>query len=254
MEKQLKNKVIVNFGDSIFGNFRAPEDISTFIAEQTGATVYNVGFGGCRMSTHPSRQFDPFCMYRLADAVSSGDFTLQNEAFTYEPRERDFPEYFKGSLELLESIDFSKVDIITIAYGTNDFTGGQRIDSEDKYDITAFGSALRYSIEKIMGAYPHLKIAVCSLTYRFWRDAEGVVLNDSNTLYKDGFRIPDFNKKAEEIANEYGLFFIDNYNGPVINIDNRNICFSDKDGTHPMIPGRRLIAENIAKNLIKKFG
>ena len=35
MAKSLNGKVIVNFGDSIFGNFRAPEDISSYIAEIT---------------------------------------------------------------------------------------------------------------------------------------------------------------------------------------------------------------------------
>ena len=58
----LSNKKIANLGDSIFGNFRAPEDISSFIAEATGAEVYNLGFGGCRMSVHSLPHFDKFCM------------------------------------------------------------------------------------------------------------------------------------------------------------------------------------------------
>ena len=51
-EYPLYGKKIVNFGDSIFGNYKAPLDISSFLAEYTGATVYNVGFGGTRMSSH----------------------------------------------------------------------------------------------------------------------------------------------------------------------------------------------------------
>jgi len=36
MKKSLVGMQIVNFGDSIFGRSRPPEDISTFIAEYTG--------------------------------------------------------------------------------------------------------------------------------------------------------------------------------------------------------------------------
>ena len=61
-------------------------------------------------------------------------------------------------------------------------------------------------------------------------------------------------KKTEEIAREYGLFYIDNYNGNVINETNRDICFSETDGTHPLVPGLKLIAENVSKELICKFG
>ncbi len=254
MSKSLKGKVIVNFGDSIFGNFRAPEDISTYLAELTGAATYNVGFGGCRMSEHSLKHFDRFGMYRLADAVTTRDFALQDEAFSYEPIGEGLPGYFKGSLEILKSIDFSKVDIITIAYGTNDFTGGRYPESDDKYDSKTFGGALRYSLEKLMKAFPHIKIAVCSPTYRFWRDKDGNVTNDSNDMRYSNGTLPDFVAKTAEVAKEYGVLYIDNYNGSGISKENRDLCFSERDGTHPMPYGRKLIAENLAKELTEAFG
>ena len=103
----LENKIIVNFGDSIFGNFRAPEDISSYIAEITGAKTYNVGFGGCRMSVHSLPHFDKFCMYRIADAVTTRDFQPQEDAFDFVPRGEALPTYFRDSFELLRSIDFN---------------------------------------------------------------------------------------------------------------------------------------------------
>ena len=71
----LKGKTIANFGDSIFGNRRPPNDVSTALAEITGATVYNLGFGGCRMAKHDTN-WDPFSMYRLADSIATNDFTV----------------------------------------------------------------------------------------------------------------------------------------------------------------------------------
>ena len=251
--KSLNGKKIVNFGDSIFGKCRPPYDVSTFLAEATGAETYNVAFGGCRMSEHVLPQFDRFSMYRLADAVVSRDFSLQDESFSYEPIGEALPDYFTEGLATLKGINFSEADIITIAYGTNDYTAGRVLEGKDRYDITAFGGALRYSIEKFSKAYPHIKIVLCSQTYRYWRE-NGIAVSDSNTREISGNKLTDFVKKTEEIAREYGLFYIDNYYGPVINESNRDICFSETDGTHPLVPGLKLIAENIARELTKKFG
>lgn len=252
----LKDKVIVNFGDSIFGNFRAPEDISSYIAELTGAKTYNVGFGGCRMSVHSLPHFDKFCMYRIADAITSRDFTPQEDAFGFIPRGEALPTYFKDSFELLRSIDFSGVDIATIAYGTNDFTAARPLEGAGKYDFTSYGGALRYSLERIMKAYPNMTLVLCSQTYRFWRNKEtGAVIGDSDDrAMESGLYLPEFAEKTREIADEYGLYYIDNYYGSGINKETRDLCFSETDGTHPIPYGRRLIAENIAQNLIKRFG
>ena len=254
MTKPLFGKRIVNFGDSIFGKCRPPEDISTYLSELTGAMTYNVGFGGCRMSEHSLPHFDRFCMYRIADAVTTRDFSLQDESFFYEPIGEALPDYFKEGLDTLKRIDFSKADILTIAYGTNDFTASQKLEGNDKYDVTSYGGALRYSIEKLKAAFPDSSIVLCSQTYRFWRNSEGVVTSDSNTRVVGGQKLTDFVQKTKEIAVEYGLFYIDNYNGSGMNGNNRDICFSDTDGTHPIIPGRKLIAENMAKELVSRFG
>ena len=249
----LKGKTIVNFGDSIFGNFRAPEDISSFIEERTGAKAYNVGFGGCRMAKHVLPQFGRFSMYKLADAITKRDFSAQDEAFDLEPIGEPLPDYFKASLELLKSIDFEKVDIITIAYGTNDYTGQQVLDSSDKYDTDAYGGALRYSIEKIKRRYPHIKIAICSQLYRCWRDNDGNLTDDSDSRVINGKKLADFVEKTEEISKEYGLLFINNYLESGINKESISKCFSKTDGAHPLPYGRMLIAENISKRLDMLF-
>ena len=255
MNKTLNGKIIVNFGDSIFGNFRAPTDISTFISEQTGAKVYNVGFGGCRMSAHPHPHYDKFCMYRLTDAVISKDFSMQDEAVKAEKIGEGLPDYFAGSLELLKGIDFSMVDIITIAYGTNDFFGDQPLNSEDRYDINSFGGAMRYSIEKLMKTFPDISIVICSQIYRSWNNEYGIKDEDSNSYVNEsGYKLIDFVAKTKEIAEEYGLFYIDNYNGSGINMETRHLCFDGVDNTHPIEYGRRLVANNMSKELINRFG
>ena len=266
IKPKLQGKVIVNFGDSIFGLRRPPLDISTKLAELTGATVHNLGFGGCTMAWHGSgtsanpnyTNFDPFSMYRLADEIVKPDddetkWVLQQNAIS---SDTSLPSYYSEPLQILMNLDFSKVDIITIAYGTNDLTRANTLDNEtDRYKTTTFAGALRYSIEKLLAAYPHLKIFLCSQTFRFWI-TDGEVTNTSDTWTNTsdtwtntkGNKLTDFVAKTEEVAKEYHLPFINNYDIG-LNVHNRSHYFSATDGTHPLTVGLHLIAEHMAKEL-----
>lgn len=240
---------ILNFGDSIFGNARPPQDVSTFIAQETSATVYNVAFSGCRMGVH-SGEWDNFAMYRLADAISNDNWTLQDDAIS-SASWTNKPAYFGDTLETLKTIDFNSVDIITIAYGTNDFTGSIPLDNNyDKYDTSTFAGALRHSIEAIQTTYPEIDIILCTPIYRFWMDSNGEFLYDSNEYKKNGCKLTDFAQKMKDVANEYGLTIIDNYYGCGIDSSNRTECFPSNDGTHPNETGRKLIANYISKELV----
>lgn len=96
-----------------------------------GATVYGVAFGGCRMSSHVLH-WDAFSMYRLADGIVSGDWTLQDAAIAAGVSR--MPAYFATALATLKSINFSTVDYITISYGTKDLYGGQRVGQRSGYE------------------------------------------------------------------------------------------------------------------------
>lgn len=239
----LSDKVIVNFGDSIFGNNQPTMDISTYIEDLTKATVYNAGFGGTRMGTH-IEYYDDFSMDSLADAIVSHDFSAQKTSIA---NFDSFPSYYSDTVSMLESLDFSNVDIITIAHGTNDFAGGSSLDE--------VSTALQYSIDAIQAEYPNLEIVLCSPIYRFWMDEDGNLINDSDTKTNaQGEKLSEYSAEYESIANEYGLYFIDNYNGSGINASNRDSVFPANDGTHPNSTGRQMIAEYMAEKLYEYFG
>lgn len=245
----LLGKTVVNFGDSIFGNARPPEDISTYLAELTGATVYNCGFGGCRMSYHPSANYDAFSMTKLADAVANNDFSLQDAAIVNTEGDA-VPGYFAKGVETLKSIDFGEVDIVTIAYGSNDFNGVRLDNPENPLDVRSFTGALRYSIETLLAAYPHIRVFVCSPTYRFWMDTEYAFIEDSDTKTNGwGYTTVQLLEKAREVSAEYKLPYIDNYHELGINKFNRGQYFPTTDGAHHNPNGRKLIAAHIAKEL-----
>lgn len=205
------------------------------------------------MSKHPTETYDAFCMYNLADSVANNDWTLQDTALNYEGWTA--PKLYDQTLKRLKSIDFSEVDIITIAYGTNDFTSKKVLDNlNNAYDTTTFAGALRYSIDTISAAYPHIEIVICTPIYRFWMDEDGNFLYDSDTYELNGQKLTNFVQQTKDVASEYSLFLIDNYNGTGIVKDNRTDYFPKTSGVHPNAAGRKKIAENIAKELYKQFG
>ncbi len=242
----LMGKTIVNFGDSIFGNARPPIDVSTFLAENTGATVYNCAFGGCRMGVHTGH-WDAFSMYRLAEAIASNDYTLQDDALNYEDR----TSYAEEPLAVMKSIDFSALDILTIAYGANDFTGNNPIDNTDNLmDTSTVCGALRYTIETLLTAYPNLRVFVLLPTYRFWIDSANAYTDDVFSHVNDlGKTLVDYNAAIADTAKAYNIPVIDNFAELGINKVNRYQYFPETDGAHHNETGRKLLAKHLAHKL-----
>lgn len=239
----LKDKTVVCFGDSLFGMYRGADSAPAFIAESTGATVHNVGFGGCRMSVHPTSGFSAFSMWALAKAIAENDWTTQDAQAS------SGSDYFPNQLALLKSIDFSTVDYVVIHYGTNDFGGGNAIqldNANDHDDYNTLCGALRYSIEKLLGKYPKLKIFVSLPVFRFW--TENGVTTYSDDYVNHGKKLTEFVEALRSTASEYNLPVIDGYYGLGINKANASTFLSD--GTHHNGDGRQRFGEYIGANLI----
>lgn len=265
----LANKTIVCFGDSIFGN---SDDINIKLSELTNATVHNCAFGGCRMTngisnTSASVSYNAFSMYELAYAISENDYTVQTKALAT----GTLPNPFNARFETLRNIDFNKVDIVTIAYGTNDFTGSVYVNENENQTryTNRFKGALRCSIESLLSAYPHLRIFLLTPIYRFWVDEtkdsttdeiiSTTFVEDSNTkLNNNSITLSAYADAIKAVAAEYNIPVIDNYNIG-LNKFNRFKYFPtakdsegnvyNTDSTHPNAEGRYLIAQHVAKEL-----
>lgn len=239
----LTGKTVVCFGDSLIGMYRGDDSATAYLAKQTGATVYNVGFGGCRMSIHPTSGYAEFCMWTLADAVTSGDWTAQDAAA------ESGSDYFPAQLELLKSIDFNNVDIAIIHYGTNDFPVGKAIDSSSNpYNCDTLCGALRYSIDKLLTAYPTLRIFVSLPVYRFWTADDGTVTYSDTYTNGSGNTLLDVCTAIKSVANEYNLPVIDGYHGMGVNKLNASAFL--EDGVHHNIAGRERFGEYLGASLI----
>jgi len=241
--KSLYGKKVVCFGDSLFGMYRGEDSAPAFVADETGATVYNVGFGGCRMSTHYSNGYAAFSMWALAKAIAENNWADQDAQAS------SGSDYFPEQLATLKSIDFSKVDIAVIHYGTNDFGAGNAIEldnASDPDDYNTLCGALRYSLDKLLGKYPHLRIYISLPVYRYWVDGSTTTYAETY-VGKSGKTLPVFVEALRNTAAEYNLPVIDGYYGLGINKANAAAFLSD--GTHHNLAGRERFGRYIGANL-----
>ena len=230
--------ICVCFGDSITGLTEAPYDYPSIVASNTGMTVINAGYGGCRMAVHPAPEYDAFSMYRLADSISTGNWVLQEQYVDMLSMEGS-----RDRLDTLKKIKWAEVDVVTIAFGTNDINGGvPKENAENRLDTGTVLGALRYSIEKIQKAYPHIKVMVVTPIYRFWIE-ESV---DSDHMEKNGHYFIEWVDGMIDVAEEYHLPCVDLYRNCGFNAINRDYYFSENDGIHPNHAGQAVIGRQIA--------
>lgn len=237
-EPLLSGRKVVVFGDSLIGMTRDQTSVPAYAAAYTGAKVYNVGFGGCRMAKHPTNGYAAFSMWALADAVSTGNYSTQ------EAQAPSGADYFSSQLDVLKSIDFTFVDAIVIHYGTNDFAANVPLDdSANLLSTDTVCGALRYSIKKILTAFPKIKIFVSPPLYRTWNGVGAETYK--NTLEKT---LPEYDSAMKTVAEEHNLPTIDGYKRLGINAINSGAYLSD--GTHLNDFGRRQFGELIGGCLI----
>lgn len=258
-------KKIVCFGDSITGNFPAPTDYPSMIASMTGATVYNAGFGGCCMSDNNQKR-KLFTMCRLVDSIVAGsgnygDFTAQSNSGVSITYAGTSTNYVPDRITMLSGIDWTTIDYITIAYGTNDWNSNYALDNEnDPDDTTTYLGAFRYSVEKLLTKFPNIKILVITPLWRWWDTNTGMPSEihsdyiDSNDYAKGtGYKLWQYGDALAEAAKLYHIPVLNLYWNCMMTKQNRYQYFETTDGTHPKEAGRYLMAQMISAWLSAKY-
>lgn len=247
---------VVSFGDSIFGNYRANygpnESISHMVSVLTGMECINCAFGGTH--GHASTGRGPVDFPGLAHAIVSGDWTDQ-EAYA-----SDKGDDYIARIHALEAIDFSTIDIVTISYGTNDWSYG--------ITVSTFKTGLLDGIDTLAGAYPNLRFLLCTPIIRFMasdgdpseeaEDEDDVdtssetIVDSDNALMENthGLKISDFAEGVEEVGKARHMPVCENYWSLGVNLANRETFFGNSM-VHPNVYGRRLIAHHVADELNK---
>lgn len=241
----------ISLGDSIFGNNQKPNDLSTYIQNVTKVMSANCGFGGTK-AAEVNGVYDALAFCNIAKAINDGNWSdIDIDWYTA----YGDSVYMVNAYILCHLVDWSKVKIITVAYGTNDWNSNVTLDNNDnKYDVTTYKGALRFGIEKIQSAYPTINIILLSPLYRYWSNSDdySTVDDDSDTRQVGNKRLTDYVTAMQEVANEYHLPFYDNYNGFGINAMTAPSIL--RDGTHlnyqygVSMAGKQIAAEVAERN------
>ena len=239
------NKTILFFGDSITENSDYPERVALKI----GMRAINVGFGGCRMAQH-APNYDPFSMYRLVDYIKSGDFSglmTAAEELNTSAGDNNIP-----IVQRLIDVDFSKVDIIVIGYGTNDYGGNIPIGTNDDTDGTTFKGAINKTVSTLLTKYPHIKIMFNTPFYRNRFESVDDGLNSDNYVNEAGCKLQDYVDALVEIGEIHHVPVFNLMSESGINKYNQSTYLAD--GLHPINPsGYEHLACKVASKIKATF-
>lgn len=236
---------LVILGDSIMGKERDTTTVPSVISEITGLSIYNAAFGGsCASSNNFDNRYsfheDSLNLCMLQDAIVQQDFGVQFADLPNNPYQAD---YFPKTLQGLSEIDFSKVKVLVIEHGTNDYTAGRVLDNaEDPEDIYTFGGALRLTITNLQEAYPQLKIVLVTPDFCWVSGYDDCTVQD----FGHG-TMEDYVDLELDIADAYGIDVIDVFHNVGFNAD--NIIGYTEDGLHLNEEGRTIYGTYIGEQL-----
>lgn len=227
--KPFEGMRILNLGDSLFGNDRT-NNISSYLSEYSGATVYNGGLGGTRMTSRPSdNAYEWFDGLNLVTALTTGNWTKQTENVKNVPT-----GYFKETLDMLKDLDMEKIDIVTIAWGTNDYTGSKQLSN--------IKDGLSDIITMLQKTFPHLKIVVITPVWRYFDNGDA-----NNVKFADA-TLKEIADGIIDVAHTKNVDVINSYDALELH-DAEHRYFDTGDKTHLNAKGNALYAELIYNEL-----
>ena len=234
---------ILCLGNNPFADDRSGDGLASLIATKTNSAVYDCSFpdssAACRYAIYnPEYTKDHFNLYYVVESLRSGDLTAINSIAGDEPDPR-----YQEAVDVMKTVDMSKVDILIIMYDSTDYNNGTPSDNPDNsYDVTAFTGGLRTSLKNIQETWPHIRIFVMSPTYAQYMDEDGNLHNGTTTDLGNG-TLNHYLLKEIDASMDCGVSFIDNYFG-TINEDNYKEYM--RDYMHVNQAGREKLADRIA--------
>lgn len=253
----LSGKKIVCLGDSITEIVNSDyKHYSDYIAERTGATMINCGFGGTQLRQRlaPVADFNSLpesteaeiatktrYAYALIDiinlvkAITSNNFTEQTKAVNWLANHGDDN---RAILARLVAVDWTTVDGVTICAGTNDWPSNKpTLGETGSTDINYTLGAVNEIIRLLLSTYKQLKLYWFTPIVR-WIDYAGGTGDAAK--WSD---VLEYNQEngtlryfAAAIENEVKLNHVpvcDLYNTLGWNKSNFSKYFPANDGTHP---------------------
>ena len=224
---------ILSLGDSIFGN---DGQIVEYLAQLTGCNVVCGAIGGTRVSIRKEGgAFSYLDGQNIVQALTSGDWTAQDSAVN---SLQDTYTWLPGRIATLKALDMSTVDLVTMNWGTNDYTGGQTLEKI----LTAYDSV----IDMLQSTYPELRILITTPIWRYFDDAEdGSKVNGDNKKYTDkggDATLKEIAEAIEAFAKEKRISVLNAYQNMPLSYNTATTYFDANDGTHLNAKGNMVYA------------
>lgn len=234
--------VNVFLGDSIpcfDSNTGGIGSIVDYMQSLCGGAWHNFAIGGTTMSSYrvSGNGYEYFTLDEWVDSIVSNNFTNQENGIIAGAQAGSTSYSITNKVNDAKALDWSKVDRIFLAFGTNDLAYkvsevGTANDTVQKNGTMC--ESLLYAIQKLSETYPKIEIIVCGIIFR-WADQ---VSNDA---------IISTNKIIQSLCEKYGIKYANLFSNMGVNIYNRtNFLY---DGTHPNANGKERYA-NILKQLV----
>lgn len=270
--KPLSQQKIILFSDSIYvtgipsnhtifntGTY-GDSTITAFMKKMLPETtvLYNAGIGGTLLC-HPDENIVKNTIF--ANSIQNLYYSMLD--YSKAINSGNWDELIKKTnnneiVKQISTIDFSTIDTICIAYGTNDRSwdndnlGVVLEDENNLYAENSYLGALRIIIKNIRDKYPNINIIYFS---PIWRCG---VSNNIIVWDSDGYNCPsptlrDYAEKGLEIAQKYNIYACDNYHDFINSLNWTEFYYGDM--VHPCERGRKIIAErnvNFLKNIFNE--
>ena len=212
----LSGKNILCLGDSIFGN---DGEIVADIHTLTGANSINCAFGGTRVTDRGSGDFRYFDGVQLVSALCSQTWTDQDSAA--ESLESSYP-WITSRLATLKSVDMSEIDIITMNWGTNDYTAGATIEQIN----TAYNTV----IDLLQETYPAIRILIITPIWRYF-GAKIDNENGDNKIYNVS-TLKQIATAIDENSKNKRIESLQMYQKMPLSYNTADLYFDANDSTH----------------------
>ncbi|EPF74003.1 SGNH/GDSL hydrolase family protein, partial [Acinetobacter rudis] len=168
-------------------------------------------------------------LYNIAKCINTNDYSslIAGAEWTRDNKNDDNTPQANAMAKL----DWNKVDILVIAFGTNDWTGNP-IGTELTSDASGatFKGAMCYTIEQIQSKYPHLQIILIGMSFRLRTTTSTPSDNSDDVSTINGY-LNEYQKAILEVAENYHIPAFDMYRNSGVN--RYNYTYYLRDGIHP---------------------
>ena len=209
----------------------------------TGAVAVNGAFGGTQVSvrTGASDNFRYFDGVNLVQALVTQTWTDQDSAAS--ALSSSYP-WIVNRLANLKAVDMSKVDCITMDWGTNDYTSGKTIAEIE----TAYNTV----IDLLQQYYPSVRLLIITPIWRYF-GAKSDNENGDNKVYnvstlKEIATAIDSNSKVKRIES------LQMYQKMPLSYNTADLYFDSGDSTHLNTTGNKVYSQILIGKLRSMFG